>query len=230
MEPCIEWSKEAATRFPGVLVCTGGVSDVKVERHYIEAERMGKAIVARLRQNFRTELLKNDTTVRAYRDLFWALGIDPTETRPSGEALLRRTLHGSDVPSISNVVDAYNLASMETIIPLSGFDLDLICLPLEIRFSHDNDEFRGIGMDKSVKFAGRALLVTDRKQVLCIYPYRDADATKITGKTHNALIIGYGAPGIGGAILVGAVEKALAYIVKVAGGQREKVNVFQSNY
>jgi len=230
MEPWIKWSLEAATCFPDMFVCTGGVSDIKVERHSIEAERMTKVIVAQMCQNYSAELLKNDRTVRAYRNLYWSLGIDPTKTRPSGEALLRRVLHGNQVPSVSSVVDAYNLASMETIIPLSGFDQDLICPPLEIRFSNENDEFKGIGMDESAKFdEGRTLLVVDGKQVLCIYPYRDADTTKITGKTRNALIIGYGAPGISKAVLISAVEKTLTYIVKVAGGRREKVNIFPSN-
>jgi len=64
---------------------------------------------------------------------------------------------------------------------------------------------------------------------LCVYPYRDADATKINGKTRNVLIIGYGAPSISKSQLVDAVEKALNYIEKGAGGSRETVNVFQSS-
>lgn len=229
MELFLSWSEEAKTRFPNLVVCTGSIRDVKVERHFAEAEMLKESIIAKMRQNYTAELLKDDSTVRAYRDLYWSLGIDPTKTRPSGEALLRRILHGNDVPSISNVVDAYNLASLETIIPLSGFDQDLIFPPLEIRFSNEKDKFEGIGMDKPAKLMEKVLLVADKKQILCIYPYRDAHATRITEKTRNALIIGYGAPGTNRTQLVAAVEKALAYIEKVAGGKRETVNVFQSN-
>jgi DNA/RNA-binding domain of Phe-tRNA-synthetase-like protein len=185
--------------------------------------------MAKIRQSHKAELLKDDSTVRAYRDLYWSLGIDPTKTRPSGEALLRRVLHGNDVPSISNVVDAYNLVSLETIIPLSGFDQDLIFPPLEIRFSTEKDEFKGIGIDEPVKLTEKVLLVADRKQILCVYPYRDADATKITEKTRDVQIIGYGAPNITRTQLVAAAEKALSYIERVAGGRKETVNVFQSN-
>lgn len=134
--------------------------------------------------------------MRAYRNLHWSLGIDPTKTRPSGEASLRRVLRGNDIPSISNVVDAYNLASLETIIPLSGFNQDLIVPPLEIRFSNEKDEFKGIGMHQPAKPIDRVLLVADKRQILCIYPYRDANATKISDKTRNMLIIGYSATGI----------------------------------
>lgn len=229
MEPFLSWSEEAKTRFPDLVVCTGSIRDAKVEQHLTEAETLKRSIMAKMRQNYRVESLKDDPTVHAYRDLYWSLGIDPTKTRPSGEALLRRILHGNDFPSISNVVDAYNLASLETIIPLSGFDQDLVFSPLEIRFSNEEDEVEGIGMDKPTKLMEKVLLVVDRKQILCIYPYRDSRATRITEKTRNVLIIGYGAAGINKTQLVHTVKKALAYIEKVAGGRKDTVNVFPSN-
>jgi DNA/RNA-binding domain of Phe-tRNA-synthetase-like protein len=229
MDTFLIWNEEAKACFPNLVVCTGSIRDVKVERHPAEAERLKESIITKLRQNYQIELLKDDSTVRAYRDLYWSLGIDPTKTRPSGEALLRRVLHGKNIPSISNVVDAYNLASLETIIPLSGFDQDLTFPPLEIRFSDKNAEFKGIGMDKPAKLTEKMLLVADRKQNLCIYPYRDAYATRITEKTRNVLIMGYGAPNVSRTQLVAAVEKALAYIEKVAGGKKERINAFQSN-
>ncbi|HVP41566.1 MAG TPA: phenylalanine--tRNA ligase beta subunit-related protein [Candidatus Krumholzibacteriaceae bacterium] len=229
MEPFLSWSEEAKTRFPNLVVCTGSIRDVRVERQTRETAMLKETIITKMRQNYKAELLKDDSTVRAYRDLYWSLGIDPTKTRPSGEALLRRVLHGNDIPRISDVVDAYNLASLETIIPLSGFDQDLIFPPLEIRFSNEKDEFKCIGMSKLIKLTEKMLLVADRKQILCIYPYRDAHATRITEKTHNVLIVGYGAPNISITQLVAVVEKALDYIEKAAGGRKETVNVFQSN-
>ena len=129
MEPILTWSKEATTRFPDLLVCTGTIKEVKVERHAKEAETLKQSVLAKMRQKYKAELLRYDPVVRAYRDLYWSLNIDPTKIRPAGEALLRRALRGDDIPSISNVVDAYNLASLETIVPLSGFDLDLVSPP-----------------------------------------------------------------------------------------------------
>jgi len=229
MEPFLSWSTEASTRFPNLLVCTGIIHNVKVERDAKGTDVLKQSILARMRQNYRIEQLKDDPIVCAYRDLYWSLGIDPTNIRPSGEALLRRTLHGADIPTISNVVDAYNLASLETIIPLSGFDLDKIKPPLKIRFSNETDEFRGIGMGAPMKLIKKVLLMANENQIISIYPYRDADATKITEKTRNVLIIGYGAPTITKNQLVNAVEKALTYIENAAGGVKETVNVFTSN-
>ena len=110
--------------------------------------------------------LKDDMIIRAYRDFYWRyLNIDPTKIRPSGEALARRVLQGKDIPRINNLVDAYNLASLKNIIPLSGFDLDLITPPLEIRFSKSNELFKGILDDHAnAVFKGHILVRKDAQK------------------------------------------------------------------
>src|SRR5213593_855629 len=47
------------------------------------------------------------------RALFHRLDIDPTKTRPSSEALLRRVLQGKGLPRVNAVVDVCNLCSLE---------------------------------------------------------------------------------------------------------------------
>ncbi len=48
------------------------------------------------------------------RELYRAFGIDPTRTRPSSEALLRRALQGKPMPKILNAVDVCTLCSTST--------------------------------------------------------------------------------------------------------------------
>jgi len=198
-----------------------------MERNNRQIEALRSEVTQHVRREFRLELLKDNATVRAYRDLFWSLGIDPTKTRPSGEALLRRVLHGDEIPNISAVVDAYNLASVKTIIPLSGFDRDKISPPLVVRFSREGEDFSEIGTNKSNPLINKMLVLADAKRVVCIYPHRDADATKITEKTKNVAIIGYGAPKIGQDQLVNAVQTAVDYIKQTAGGIIETISVFK---
>jgi len=229
VESFLTWDREATGRFPALHVCIGVIRGVKVERSNKEVEALRRSVTEEVRRKFRLELLKNDLTVRAYRDLFWSLDIDPTKTRPSGEALLRRVLHGDEIPNISTVVDAYNLASVKTIIPLSGFDLDQISPPLMVRFSREDEEFHGIGTNKSAKLHDKMLVVTDTECIVSIYPHRDADETKITEKTKNVLMIGYGATGIAPDQLTEAVRTALSFINQTSGGKTESTNCFPSH-
>jgi DNA/RNA-binding domain of Phe-tRNA-synthetase-like protein len=73
------------------------------------------------------------------------------------------------------------------------------------------------------------LVLADERRVLCIYPYRDSDSTKITLQTRDAVIIGYGAPGIGADQLKEAVGMTLDYIKRFSSGRTELVEVFESS-
>jgi DNA/RNA-binding domain of Phe-tRNA-synthetase-like protein len=188
------------------------------------------AVYEEVRVKYNIETLRNNPTVRAYRDFYWRLDIDPTKTRPSGEALLRRVLHGDELPRISTVVDAYNLASMKTIIPISGFDKDRLNPPFHVQFAKNGETFMGIDMVKPMALTGKMLVLADEKQALCIYPYRDSDYTKITERTRNVLVLGYGAQEITEQQLTEAVETTLAYIKLVSSGETEIIKVFSSTH
>jgi DNA/RNA-binding domain of Phe-tRNA-synthetase-like protein len=222
----VYWCAEVAAKFPQLAVSIGTIGGVSVERENEKIRQLKQAVYSEVRAQHDVEKLKDNPVVRAYRDFYWRLGIDPTKTRPSGEALLRRVLHGGELPTISTAVDAYNLASMKTIIPISGFDMDTLSPPFNVRFAEEGEPFIGIGMDKPVALKSNMLVLADTKRVLCIYPHRDANQTKITEKTRNVLLVAYGAPGITAQQLEEAVKTALDYIKRVCGGEIQTVKVF----
>jgi DNA/RNA-binding domain of Phe-tRNA-synthetase-like protein len=222
------WSAEVSARFPELAICIGIINNVHVEKENEQIQKLKEAVYEEVRTKYNIETLKDNPTVRAYRDFYWKLDIDPTKTRPSGEALLRRVLHEKELPRISTVVDAYNLASMKTIIPISGFGKDRLNPPFWIRFAKNGEAFMGIGMNKPVTLTDNMLILADENQILCIYPYRDSDHTKITEQTRNLLIVGYGAPGITEQQLKEAVETTISYIKLVSGGETETIKVFET--
>jgi DNA/RNA-binding domain of Phe-tRNA-synthetase-like protein len=224
----VSWASEVSSRFPELSICMGIICNVKVEKENEQIKSLKRVVYEEVRAKYNIETLKDNTTVRAYRDFYWRLGIDPTKTRPSGEALLRRVLHGNELPRISTVVDAYNLASMKTMIPISGFDKDRLNQPFEVRFARNGEAFMGIGMSKPITLTDKMLVLADQKQVLCIYPHRDSDYTKITEQTRNVVIVGYGAPGIEENQLSEAVETTLSYIKAVSAGEIQTIRIFNS--
>jgi DNA/RNA-binding domain of Phe-tRNA-synthetase-like protein len=228
MQYAVYWCAEVSEKFPKIAVDIGIINNVVVEKENEKIRELKIAAYSEVRAKHDVEKLKDNPVIRAYRDFYWKLDIDPTKTRPSGEALLRRVLHGNELPTISTAVDAYNLASMKTIIPISGFDKEKLNPPFNVRFAENGEEFTGIGMEKPTTLTSKMLVLADSKRVLCIYPHRDADYTKITEKTKNILVVGYGAPGITAQQLKEAVETALSYIKKVSGGEIEMVKVFSA--
>jgi len=78
------------------------------------------------------------------RTLYKALGIDPTKTRPSNEALLRRALKGETLYRISTLVDALNLVSLSEQLPFGLYDLDRVRPPVVLRKGNAGEGYEGI--------------------------------------------------------------------------------------
>ena len=229
MQIRVNWSPEVAEKFPDLAVCIGTITNIRNEKENEQIKSLRKTVYQEVMTKHNIETLKDNPTVRAFRDFYWKLDIDPTKTRPSGEALLRRVLHGDELPRISTVVDAYNLASTRTIMPISGFDADLLSLPFYVRFAKDGETFTGIGMSKSISLTDKMLILTDEKQVLCVYPYRDADLSRISVQTRNAVIVVYGVPGIEEQTLREATATTLDYIRQVSRGETGIIRVFNAS-
>lgn len=81
-------------------------------------------------------------------------------------------------------------------------------------------------MNKPRNLTDKMLVLADEKQILCIYPYRDSDKTKITEQTRNVIIVGYGGPGITEKQLKKAAETATSYVSMVSDGETGIIKVF----
>lgn len=191
MQIDVNWSPEVSEKLPQLAICIGLINGVTAQKENEQLRQLKKILYEEVRSKHNIVNLKDDSTVRDYRDFYWKLDIDPTKTRPAGEALVRRLLRGDQLPNISTVVDAYNLASVKTMVPISGFDRDITAPPFQVRFARNGEAFTGIGMKAQMSLTENMIVLADRKQVLCIYPYRDSDKTKITMETkkrdHNRI-------------------------------------------
>jgi len=175
-------------------------------------------ILRKAKSNYDLPTLKDYPVFRAYRDFFWRMGIDPTKTRPAGEALIRRVLRGKEIPSINTFVDCYNLASIETGIAMAAFDLDHVDPPLLLRFSESGERFRGIGMGSHISLEGGEVVISDKEGILAIYPYRDAERSKIQLTTGSVILLSCGVPGIDTSLLDRALSIAVKYITALCDG------------
>ncbi len=182
--------------FPGLAIRGEVVGGLAVVRRDPRVREILDRVSAAVRGRYDLSTLKDVAVFRAYRDFLWRLGIDPTKVRPSSEALVRRVLLGRSLPRINSVVDGMNAASMETELVFSAFNASKVEGATAVRFARSGEEFRGIGMDRPMVLGGREVVVADDAKVLAIYPYRDADASKVTTETTAALLLAYGVPGI----------------------------------
>jgi DNA/RNA-binding domain of Phe-tRNA-synthetase-like protein len=212
--------------FPGICVGEGIIRSVHIVRESPGLESLKREIAGEIQSRFTLDTVKDEPLFRAYRDFFWSVGVDPTKTRPASEALVRRILSGGKLPVINTAVDAYNLASAVTGIPIAAFDANSLSGDLTMRFASEGEQFLGIGMEKPVMLREKQVILTDARQIIAIYPYRDSDATKVTTDTRNIRILTCGVPRIGSEKVMTTYEVCAGFLERYTGGIPSGPEVF----
>jgi len=207
------------TRFPGLQVLVEYVDGVSVEESCAELQAFKTDVCEEVKRRYTLESVKDVPIFRFYRDFFWKVGIDPTKIRPAAEALVRRVLAGKPLPTISNVVDSYNLASIKTEVALAAFNRDQLKGHLLMRSAKVTERFLGIGMNEPMELNGREVVIADEEKLVAVYPYRDADRSKVSSAAKNLLVLVCGVPGIDEKTLNNAGEVALGFITRFCGGE-----------
>lgn len=195
----MEIRRDLTDAFPGL-----GVLELKMEGLVIRKtdralEELKNEVQERIRKTTSLSEVKDLQVFRAYRDFFWRVGVDPTKTRPAGEALIRRVLSGGSIPTINTFVDSYNLASLETYVAIAAFDLSRVNeTALLMRRAGADETFLGIGMASPISLKGTEIVIEDRssQKLIAVYPYRDSDDSKVTEESKSVLLMMCGVPGL----------------------------------
>ena len=129
------------------------------------------------------------TTRAAYK----ALGKDPARYRGSAEALLRRVIAGKGLPQINAVVDAINLVSVESRLPIGLYDLAHVNGDIVFRAGRAGETYKGIGK-YDLNLEGLPVFCDETGPHGS--PTSDSERTMVTGETKHlvAVIISFGGP------------------------------------
>jgi len=122
----------------------------------------------------------------AVRTMYKRVGIDPTKTRPSSEALLRRVRKGDTLPRINSMVDVCNWCSFEFQLPYGLYDAAHIEGDVTLRIGREDESYPGIRKD-DVHVGGRIALVD------AVGPFgnptSDSARTMVTTATTRGLLV-----------------------------------------
>jgi len=144
-------------------------------------EQQRREATARLRT-----IPEPEDVIAAVRTMYKRVGIDPTKTRPSSEALLRRVRRGDELPRINSLVDIINWCSLETQLPYGLYDLDRIQGGVTLRIGAAGEEYEGI-RKAVVHVADRLTLADDAGPFG--NPTSDSARTMVTTATVRALVV-----------------------------------------
>jgi len=163
----------------------------------------------------RVRVESSDITA-AVRQMYKQVGLDPTKTRPSSEALLRRLRKGDELPRINSVVDVINWCSVESQLPFGLYDLDRVAAAggtVALRLGRTGESYPGIRKD-DVHVAGRLVLADDLGPFG--NPTSDSARTMVTVATTRAFVVIFAPAPVGRTVAERALATTVARIQQFA--------------
>jgi DNA/RNA-binding domain of Phe-tRNA-synthetase-like protein len=124
--------------------------------------------------------------VTSVRTMYKRVGLDPTKTRPSSEALLRRVRKGDTLPRINSMVDVCNWCSLEFQLPYGLYDADKIEGDVALRLGTAGESYGGIRKDDV--HVDRRITLADQRGPFG-NPTSDSARTMVTTATTRALLV-----------------------------------------
>jgi len=150
----------------------------------------------------------------AVRTMYKRVGLDPTKTRPSSEALLRRIRKGDPLPRINSLVDVCNWCSLEFQLPYGLYDASRIDGDIELRIGREGESYPGIRKD-AVHVGGR-LTLADRQGPFG-NPTSDSARTMVTTDTVSAVVVVFAPAELGAARLDQVLDVTVARMADITG-------------
>jgi DNA/RNA-binding domain of Phe-tRNA-synthetase-like protein len=152
--------------------------------------------------------------ITAVRTMYKRVGLDPTKTRPSSEALLRRVRRGDRLPRINSMVDVCNWCSLEFQLPYGLYDAAHIDGDVELRIGREGESYPGIRKD-DVHVGGRITLADATGPFG--NPTSDSARTMVTTATARGLLVVFAPREVDARRLATALDRTSSRMTEFTG-------------
>lgn len=175
---------------PDLLVGIIAATNIDNTGSYPELEIMLRNEEERVRSSFDAETFKEHPKLAALQEVHRSFGNNPNKFPPSIQALIKRVVKGGSLPIINPVVDAYNIISLRHVICAGAEDTDVCEGVIRLDYADGTEHFVPLGEAEEQPPVEGELLYKDDKGVICRkLNWREADRTKITNETKNAVLV-----------------------------------------
>lgn len=166
--------------------------------------------------------LHQDPILAGYDLLHDRAGVKRRKNTASSENLIKMLLKHGDVPFINQVVDIYNVISMESRLCVAAHDMDRIDGDLTVRFSDGTETYLPLGAEQPVPMKEHEYCYCDdSNEVLCRLEIRQVEKTKVDTPARNILYIMEGNEATDEALMRTVMEQIVDTTTRYCGGVRQ---------
>jgi DNA/RNA-binding domain of Phe-tRNA-synthetase-like protein len=173
---------------PGITLGIAKIDGVSVAAEHPQLAEHYRQLLAQLQQQITLDTLSSMPSVRAVREMYKLLKVDPSRYRPASEAMLRRVLQGKGLPAINTAVDVNNMGSLYWGIPSGIYNASQIKFPVELRLGLAGEEYGGI--TGSLISAHGKLVLADQEKIIGS-PTTDSYSTRVEPGVTTLMLVQY---------------------------------------
>jgi DNA/RNA-binding domain of Phe-tRNA-synthetase-like protein len=208
IEISVQFSDHIRKKIGGIKLGLLYAQKMTVEKNPMKIKPAFDQLQDDIKAKFRSSPPSAHPVVSAVRRMYRRIGWEPTQYRPSSEAMIRRLIKNKGLYHINNLVDLGNICSARYHIPMGLYDYDKIIEPIQLDVGKDGEVYEGIS--KEIIHAAGKLILRDRQGIFG-NPTADSRRTSILAETTNVLAIFFTPPEIDHTLL----KEMLEYLEKL---------------
>ena len=182
----IQFSLIIKTKIPGLKIGVLSASGFEIKKQSDFVNGQFTDLEKFIKDKFSDNLLSANPIISAVRRMYRRIGWEPTQYRPSSEAMIRRILKDKGLYRINNAVDLGNVTSARFHLPMGLYDGDKLSGTITVDVGQKGEEYQGLSKD--VIHATGKLVLRDNKGVFG-NPTADSLRTSINNTTRNVLAL-----------------------------------------
>ncbi len=160
-----------------------------------------------------------DPVLEGFNILHDNTGVKRRKNIPASENLIKLLNKHGDMPFINQVVDIYNLISMETKLSLGAHNIDAVEGNFTLRFTDGTERFQPIGQPEPVPVnAHEYCYCDDSNEVLCRLEIRQVEKTKVDENAVNVAYICQGNEATPDSYVLKTAQRIVDTTIKYCGG------------
>ncbi len=157
--------------------------------------------------------------VAPWREAYRQFGAKPKKYPSSIENLLKRVQKGAELRPINPLVDLYNVVSLRHLLPVGGEDLAQIQGDLRLTIAGEDEPAAVMLGEKDARppYVNEVIYTDDLGAICRRWNWKEADRTKLTAETTDAILVLEILPPVERATLDGAMADLASLIQQFCG-------------
>lgn len=208
-------------KYPGVNIGAVIAKGIDNSGGSPEIENILREQEEAVKSKFTLETLAQEPKINAWRETYRVFGVKKNKYTSSVENLARMVLEGKILRHINKLVDIYNFISLKYTLPVGGEDLDNVQGDLVLDFATASEPaVQLLGEQETKPPKEGEVIYKDEISAVCRrWNWREADRTKLTESTKNAILVLEGLPPATKEEVEMATKELAELIKKFCGGE-----------